>query len=252
MAKAQRKKIPKTRVSRANAAQVLLSLQASGFVVTFLVLIVAGVVILSPTLRVLAEQQQEIAALEAALAESEQQVVALEEQRERWKDPAFVETQARERLLFVYPGDITYLVIDDGEPVEEEELKSPPESWRPAQIGANLCSPPIWWRPPRPVTTTRSLLTPSGTPLHEHCGETQCRAISNGSVSSWVDLPGTLWGFLRGVCGNPIVVMTNPRLEDGTPFPTLYYFDATRGDPGGIATRSRRQDGRVPREARTG
>ena len=122
MAKAQRKKTPKTRVSRANAAQVLLSLQASGFVVTFLVLIVAGVVILSPTLRVLAEQQQEIAALEAALAESEQQVVALEEQRERWKDPAFVETQARERLLFVYPGDITYLVIDDGEPVEEEEV----------------------------------------------------------------------------------------------------------------------------------
>ena len=92
---------------------LLLSLQASGFVVTFLVLIVAGVVILSPTLRVLAEQQQEIANLEAALAESEQQVVALEEQRERWKDPAFVETQARERLLFVYPGDITYLVIDD-------------------------------------------------------------------------------------------------------------------------------------------
>ena len=123
MAKAQRKKTPKTRVSRANAAQVLLSLQASGFVVTFLVLIVAGVGILSPTLRVLAEQQQGIAALEAALAESEQQVVALEEQRERWKDPAFVETQARERLLFVYPGDITYLVIDDGEPVEEEELE---------------------------------------------------------------------------------------------------------------------------------
>jgi cell division protein FtsB len=98
----------------------LLNLQASGFVVTFLVLIVAGVVILSPTLRVLAEQQQEIAGLEAALAESEQQVVALEEQRERWKDPAFVETQARERLLFVYPGDITYLVIDDGEIVDDQ------------------------------------------------------------------------------------------------------------------------------------
>ena len=26
-------------------------------------------------------------------------------------------------MLFVYPGDITYLVIDDGEPVEEEELE---------------------------------------------------------------------------------------------------------------------------------
>ena len=27
----------------------------------------------------------------------------------------------------------------------------------------------------------------------------------------------------RCACGNPIVVQTKPRLEDGTPFPTLYY-----------------------------
>ena len=120
MAKPKQKKQKQTPRSRASAAQVLLNLQASGFVVIFLVLIVAGVVILSPTLRVLAEQQQEIASLEAALAESEQQVVALEEQRERWKDPAFVETQARERLLFVYPGDITYLVIDDAGTLEDD------------------------------------------------------------------------------------------------------------------------------------
>ena len=28
----------------------------------------------------------------------------------------------------------------------------------------------------------------------------------------------------RCVCGNPLVVATNPRLGDGTPFPTLYYL----------------------------
>ena len=28
----------------------------------------------------------------------------------------------------------------------------------------------------------------------------------------------------RGKCGNPAVVMTKPRLADGTPFPTLYYL----------------------------
>ena len=28
----------------------------------------------------------------------------------------------------------------------------------------------------------------------------------------------------RCVCGNPVVVQTAPRLEDGTPFPTLYYL----------------------------
>jgi hypothetical protein len=28
----------------------------------------------------------------------------------------------------------------------------------------------------------------------------------------------------RCVCGNPTVVSTSPRLDDGTPFPTLYYL----------------------------
>ena len=78
-----------------------------------LALIVLGVVVLSPSLRVLAEQQQQIAQLEAELAAVDQEVQALEEQLERWSDRAFVEAQARSRLMFVYPGDITYLVIDD-------------------------------------------------------------------------------------------------------------------------------------------
>lgn len=106
---AQKKKSP----TEKRTAASLLSLQASGFAVTILALVVSGVVILAPSLSVLAEQQQEIAELRAAVAEAQQDVVQLEEQRERWSDPAYVETQARERLLFVYPGDITYLVIDD-------------------------------------------------------------------------------------------------------------------------------------------
>ena len=28
----------------------------------------------------------------------------------------------------------------------------------------------------------------------------------------------------RCVCGNPIVVVTKPRLSDGSPFPTFYYL----------------------------
>jgi len=123
----------------------LLSLQASGFAVMILGLLVAGVVILAPSLRVLAEQQQEIAQLRDALAQAQQDVVDLAEQRERWSDPAFVETQARERLMFVYPGDITYLVIDDVEEddTDEESLISSdivqaPSDWRAALLGSYL------------------------------------------------------------------------------------------------------------------
>lgn len=35
---------------------------------------------------------------------------------------------------------------------------------------------------------------------------------------------GVLGIGARCVCGNPVVVVTAPRLEDGTPFPTLYYL----------------------------
>lgn len=131
--------------TRFSGASVLLSLQASGFLVTVLALLVAGVVILSPSLRILAEQQQEIAQLREGLAHSQQEVFDLVEQRGRWQDPRFVETQARERLMFVYPGDITYLVIDDlGDPLVEEdpvvsaEIRAVQPDWRDALLGSYL------------------------------------------------------------------------------------------------------------------
>jgi len=124
---------------------VLLSLQASGFVVTILALLVAGVVILSPSLRILAEQQQEIAELRDNLATSQQEVFDLLEQRDRWQDPNYVETQARERLMFVYPGDITYLVIDDvddesgvEDTVVSTDIVAVQPDWREALLGSYL------------------------------------------------------------------------------------------------------------------
>jgi cell division protein FtsB len=127
------------------AAQVLLSLQASGFVVTILALLVAGVVILSPSLGILAEQQQEIVKLRADVAATQQEVFDLEEQRDRWRDPSYVETQARERLMFVYPGDITYLVIDDlGDDVDDEDtvisqnIVTQQTDWRQALLASYL------------------------------------------------------------------------------------------------------------------
>ena len=135
---------PKKR-GRQAAASLLLSLQASGFIVTILALLVAGVVILSPSLRILAEQQQEIAQLRADLEQTQQEVFDLEEQRDRWKDPSFVETQARERLMFVYPGDITYLVIDDlgddeddTDTVISQNIVAAKTDWREALLSSYL------------------------------------------------------------------------------------------------------------------
>ncbi|MCA1942928.1 MAG: septum formation initiator family protein [Yonghaparkia sp.] len=90
------------------------SLQVSGFTVTVLLLIVGALIVLAPSLRVLVEQQNEIAELERRVAEQQAIVDGLQRDIDRWQDPAYIEAQARDRLLYVYPGDITYLVVDDG------------------------------------------------------------------------------------------------------------------------------------------
>ncbi|MEN9620041.1 MAG: hypothetical protein RL499_234 [Actinomycetota bacterium] len=96
------------------------NLQVSGFTVTVLLLIVGALIVLAPSLRVLVEQQQEIAALEQRVAEQQAVVDELQTDIDRWKDPAYIEAQARDRLLYVYPGDITYLVVDDGMTVDDD------------------------------------------------------------------------------------------------------------------------------------
>jgi len=97
------------------------NLQISGFTATVLVLIVGALVVLAPSLRVLVEQQREIAALELRVAEQQAVVDELETDIDRWQDPAYIEAQARDRLLYVYPGDITYLIVDDGLTAEGDD-----------------------------------------------------------------------------------------------------------------------------------
>ena len=73
----------------------------SGFTVTVLVLIIGALVVLAPSLRILVEQQQELAALEQRVAEQQAAVEGLAVQIDRWQDPAYIEAQASDRLLYV-------------------------------------------------------------------------------------------------------------------------------------------------------
>ena len=85
------------------------------------------IVVLAPSLRIMVEQQQQLARCtigRGAEAEGEGPVG----ERARWDDPSYVDAQARERLNFVYPGEYSYLVIDDtsipttgnGQPISAE------------------------------------------------------------------------------------------------------------------------------------
>jgi cell division protein FtsB len=61
------------------------------------------------------EQHSRVAELEAEQESLADEVAALEAERDRWEDPAFVRTQARERLGLVTPGEVGFVVVGEGD-----------------------------------------------------------------------------------------------------------------------------------------
>ena len=70
------------------------------------------VVAIAPTLRVYLHQRSQIAELQAKQVQQRQEVAALQAQAKRWNDPAYIEAQARARLQFVRPGQLSYVVAE--------------------------------------------------------------------------------------------------------------------------------------------
>ncbi|RZS65668.1 septum formation initiator [Agromyces ramosus] len=91
----------------------LSGIRFSGFSLIMMGVLVLAVVVLAPTIAAFAQQRQQIAELRAAVSQQEEEVQRLRDERERWNDETFIMTQARERLYYVMPGEVSYLVIDD-------------------------------------------------------------------------------------------------------------------------------------------
>jgi cell division protein FtsB len=62
--------------------------------------------------RVYLAQQAEINRLQASQAAQRARIQALQDQLAKWKDPAYVIAQAKERLHYVYPGETAYVVVE--------------------------------------------------------------------------------------------------------------------------------------------
>jgi len=89
------------------------SLRISGFSVLLAGLIIGAIVILAPSLRTFIEQRQQINDLQAQVNAQKHEVSTLTDERARWNDASYVRAQSRERLFYVLPGEISYLVIND-------------------------------------------------------------------------------------------------------------------------------------------
>jgi cell division protein FtsB len=81
---------------------------------TILVMFVVGVLTLAPSIQNWFTYRQQIADMQAQVNAAKQNVSDMTTERKRWDDPVYVRAQARQRLYYVLPGEVSYLVMDAG------------------------------------------------------------------------------------------------------------------------------------------
>ncbi len=120
---------------QARPARARLTNRAAILAVVFAVLVVSY----ASSMRAFLQQREHIASLEAKIAASKKSIAEAEREKRRWKDPAYVEAQARSRFGWVLPGETSYQVLDaDGTP-----LTGADELTDPATVAPD--APVAWW-----------------------------------------------------------------------------------------------------------
>jgi len=120
----------------------LRNFRLSGFALSLLLLVVAALLVLAAPLKTLIEQQQQIAELHQSVADAKHQVAVLNGEVDRWSDPSYIKSQARERLYYVMPGDVSFFIVggndnaasQDGLPISSE-IQTTKVDWVRALLG---------------------------------------------------------------------------------------------------------------------
>lgn len=125
MAKTRKRSVPAAvAAGRSRASAWIAGARVSGFTVLVVGLTILAILVLAPTLKIVVEQRQQVADLQAQLKLNQSSLDALNKQKARWDDPAYIRAQARERLYYVMPGEINFLVINNAT-VEEVSTEAP-------------------------------------------------------------------------------------------------------------------------------
>lgn len=75
-------------------------------------MIVAGTFLISSDVQAFLNQRRQIAEMEVSIQQAEQALEDMQAERDRWQDPVYIRSQARDRLYYVLPGEVSYLVMD--------------------------------------------------------------------------------------------------------------------------------------------
>ena len=81
---------------------------------TLVIMIIVGAVTIAPSVQTYFSYRQQIEDMKVQVAAAKEAVAKMNVERKRWDDPVYVRSQARQRLYYVLPGEVSYLVMDAG------------------------------------------------------------------------------------------------------------------------------------------
>jgi cell division protein FtsB len=84
----------------------------NSYTLALLAVILVGAFTLAPSVQIWYEQRREIADYKALVEQSKQDLEGMQQERLRWDDEVYIRAQARDRLYFVMPGEVSFLVMD--------------------------------------------------------------------------------------------------------------------------------------------
>ncbi len=84
----------------------------NSYTLALLAVILIGMFTLAPSIQIWYEQQRQIADYRALVVQAQEDLEGMQQERLRWDDEVYIRAQARDRLYFVMPGEVSFLVMD--------------------------------------------------------------------------------------------------------------------------------------------
>lgn len=103
---------PKVPVSLSQGKLLSRMLRLNGTSVSLIAVIVLGTFVISQDVQIYLDQRRQIVEMEQSIALAEEAVSEMQAERDRWQDPVYIRSQARDRLYYVLPGEVSYLVMN--------------------------------------------------------------------------------------------------------------------------------------------
>jgi cell division protein FtsB len=112
---------PNTRIAKVRApkqsrsaasAEWMRGMRLNTYTITLLAMIVLGVLTLAPRVQEWFILRQQVAQAQADVEQARKDVTTMQSEVKRWEDPVYIRSQARDRLYYVMPGEVSYLVMD--------------------------------------------------------------------------------------------------------------------------------------------